>query len=191
MALNLPLSVREAIVRATEPLRAAAPALAWVDAPRLHLTVKFLGEQPASMVSGLTDVLADVAARHRPFTLDLKGVGAFPNFRRARVVWLGVDADPRLELLQHDVESYCERIGHAVEGRPFRPHLTLARVRRPLPESTLRSLARAARSVSYHTEVDVSSIDLMRSRLEPQGARYELVRALTLGASTTSLERES
>lgn len=191
MALNLPLPMREEIVRATAPLREAAPELAWIDAPRLHLTLKFLGEQPDGADGAVMEVLAEVAARHRPFVLDLNGIGAFPNFRRARVVWLGVAPEPRLELLQHDVERFCERIGHAVEGRPFRPHLTLARVRKPLPEETLRALARAARSVSHHTEVDVSSIDLMRSTLDRRGARYELVRALTLGTGTTSMQRES
>ena len=63
----------------------------------------------------------------------LQGIGAFPNFRRARVVWIGVEQEPRLELLHHDLELACEQEGFEVEGRPFRPHITLARVRVPLP----------------------------------------------------------
>jgi len=180
--VNLPPSTRSAITQAAEPLRAAAPGLAWIDEARLHLTVKFLGEQPPSAVPALVEGLNRVASRHRSFALDLKGIGAFPNFRRARVVWMGVELEPRLELVHHDVESHCERLGHEVEGRPFRPHLTLARVKGRADESTLRALARAARAVSFETEVHVTTIDLMRSTLDARGARYDLVHPATLGA---------
>ena len=92
--------------------------------------------------------------------MTLGGIGAFPNFRRARVVWMGVAQDPRLELLHHDIEVACEAFGFEVEGRPFRPHLTLARVKQPLPEERVRALARAAKRIEYHTEFIVHSIDL-------------------------------
>lgn len=182
VALNLDPAVREAIAAAVAPLREAAPGLAWVAADRLHLTLKFLGERADEAVPELRGTLEDLARRHRPFGLDLKGVGAFPNFRRARVVWLGVDAEPRLELLQHDVEERLAAIGYELEGRPFRPHLTLARVRRPEHESVMRELARAARAVGFHTEVDVTSVDLMRSTLGASGSRYDLLHAAPLAA---------
>lgn len=176
--------MRADVLDALAPLRDAAPALGWVDSARLHLTVKFLGERHPGAVDALMAALRDVGGRHAPFTLDLKGVGAFPNFRRARVVWLGIEPEPRLELLHHDVESWCERLGYEVEGRAFRPHLTLARVKAGTGEDTLRALARAAREVRYEAGVGVTTIDLMRSTLEPRGSRYELLYSAPLGALT-------
>jgi RNA 2',3'-cyclic 3'-phosphodiesterase len=183
IAVNLPLSVREQLVQATTPLRAAAPELSWIDAERLHLTLKFIGDADEGAVDPLVRALDDLATRHRPFALDLKGVGAFPNFRRARVVWMGIEDQPRLELLQHDVEEHCATLGYEVEGRPFRPHLTLARVRATVPERTLRELARSARRVDHHTEVDVTSIDLMQSTLGARGSRYDMLHEAPLGAA--------
>jgi len=138
----------------------------------LHLTLKFLGEQPEEIVARLQPALEAVASRHRLLTMALGGLGAFPNFRRARVVWLGVGQDPRLELLHHDVEVECEKLGFEVEGRPFRPHLTLARVRQPLAAERARVLSREAKRIGYQTESVVHSIDLMRSVSSAEGPSY-------------------
>ena len=182
VAVNLPAEVRDAVAAAAQPLVTAAPAIAWVSTDRLHLTVKFLGDCSVDAVPALGAALDGVALRHREFALDLKDVGAFPNFRRPRVVWMGVEHAARLELLQHDVERACEELGHELEGRPFRPHLTLARVRTPLPPTTARALARAARAVRFHHEVSVTSIDLMRSTLGATGSRYDRLHAASLRA---------
>ena len=110
----------------------------------------------------------------------LAGMGAFPNFRRARVVWMGVEQDPRLELLHHDVEVACETLGFEVDGRPFRPHLTLARVKDRLPEERARALSRAARRVDFNADVVVRSLDLMRSELGPGGSTYSTIASAPL-----------
>lgn len=172
LAINLPAPVRLEIEAATTALRETAPELAWVTANRLHLTLKFLGEQPPERVDELQDALAAVAGRHRELMVTLGGVGAFPNFRRARVVWMGIMQEARLELLHHDIELACERLGFELEGRPFRPHLTLARVKHALPEERLRALSRVARQTDYRTDFIVRSIDLMDSVTGPSGPTY-------------------
>ena len=172
VAINLPAEARREVAQAIEPLRAAAPELAWVREHLVHLTLKFLGEQPAEMVSRLQEALSDVAAHHRELIMDLHGIGAFPNFRRARVVWLGIEPEGRLELLHHDLEVACEQLGFEVEGRPFRPHLTLARVKHALAEPAARALAKAAKAVDFQSEVVVRAIDLMQSELSSAGSTY-------------------
>jgi 2'-5' RNA ligase len=113
--------------------------------------------------------------------MNLGGVGAFPNFRRARVVWMGVESDPRLELLHHDLEVACGDAGFEVEGRPFRPHITLARVRAPLALDRARPFARAARRVAYAASEEVRALGLLESTLGSGGARYRRVHAASLG----------
>lgn len=172
LAINLPAETRSELARATEGLRASAPSLSWVGEARIHLTLKFLDEQPPEMVERLQDMLAVVTTRHRELLMKVDGIGAFPNFRRARVVWIGVNADPRLELLHHDLEVACETLGFELDGRPFRPHVTLARVRHPLDEPAARALARAAKAVDFRAEFIARSIDLMRSELSSSGSSY-------------------
>lgn len=175
VAINLPAEVRRDVAAAVEPLRAAAPALAWVREPLIHLTLKFLGEQPAELVSRLQQSIDGVVAQHRELVMELEGIGAFPNFRRARVVWLGIMPEPRLELLHHDLEVACERLGFEVDGRPFRPHLTLARAKHPLAEPDARALSRAAKQVDFRSDFVVRSVDLMQSELSANGSTYTVL----------------
>ena len=182
VAINLPEAVKDMVHEATGPLRESAPWVAWTPAAKLHLTVKFIGDREDTAVPALAEEIASAVSPHAPIELSMGGIGAFPNLRRAHVVWMGIEPHPRLELLHHDVEQACERQGIEVEGRPFRPHLTLGRIaRRPDPDA-LRELARARRHVTLRTEIRVDSVDLMRSELRPDGARHTLVAAAPLRA---------
>jgi 2'-5' RNA ligase len=172
LAINLTPQVRREVSAATAVLRECAPKASWVDESLLHLTLKFLGEQPEHRVDDIQAAVALVAGRHRELVMALGGIGAFPNFRRARVVWMGIAQEARLELLHHDVEIECEKLGIEVEGRPFRPHLTLARVKHSLTEGEVKALARAARETDYRTDFIVRSIDLMRSDATATGPAY-------------------
>jgi RNA 2',3'-cyclic 3'-phosphodiesterase len=182
LAINPPDDVRRAIIDGTASLREVAPDVRWVDEARLHLTLKFLGEQPEDATPRLCEAMDGVTRRHRAFAMQVADVGAFPNFRRARVVWMGIRHEPRLELLHHDVEVACEKLGFEVEGRSFRPHLTLARVRDDVPEGTLRALARSAKRVTFTATAPVDRVDLMRSNPGRDGARYECLHAAHLRA---------
>lgn len=172
LAINIPTDVRLEIHAASAGLRAQEPTIAWIAEPLLHLTLKFLGETPNERFDDVCAAVANVAGRHREFLLRFGGIGAFPNFRRARVVWMGIEQEARLELLHHDVEVACDALGFEIEGRPFRPHLTLARLKTPLPEDRLRQLSRAAKQIDFQTECIVRSIDLMQSTLSSSGPTY-------------------
>lgn len=180
LAINLPPDVQREVAAATVALRECAPELGWVRESKVHLTLKFLGDQPDDSVEPIGAAIAAVTARHRELVMTIGGVGAFPNFRRARVVWMGVEQDPRLELLHHDVEIACESLGFEVEGRPFRPHLTLARVRHQLPTERLRPFVRQARRTDFTTDVLVRSIDVMQSELSVAGSAYTMLASAAL-----------
>ena len=180
-AIELGEEVLDLLEEITLSLQAAAPELAWVARDKRHLTLKFLENVEESDVPKLTAAADRAAARHAPLAMTVREVGAFPNFRRARVVWMGVEQDARLELLHHDLELACEHEGFEIEGRPFRPHITLARVRAPLSVDRLRALSRAARSVRARGTVRVECITLFESTLASSGARYRRVHAAPLG----------
>lgn len=180
VAINLAPTLRDAAHAAAAELREVLPGAGWVPPERLHLTVKFLDEQPESRVDELARALGRAAARHAPMSLRLEGAGAFPNLRRPRVVWIGVAPDPRLELLHHDVEEHLATLGVEVEGRPFRPHLTLGRLRAPASPDQVRALAQAARRVRFREESLVESLDLMHSVPGRGGPRYDRLAAAPL-----------
>lgn len=184
IALNFPDETRRALHDASAALRDAVPrGVSWVRPDGLHLTLKFLGEVEEARVAEVAAALGRVAAAHAPVRLVVAGVGAFPSLARPRVVWAGVDPTPRLELLQHDVEAACAELGFEVEGRAFRPHVTLGRVRPGTRASdarveSLRALAAAASQATPSADVLVPTLDLMGSVLMPGGARHEAVARL-------------
>lgn len=164
------------------PLRDLEPALRWTPADRLHLTVKFLGACAPDQIAVIGAALRDVARNHAGVPLVVRGAGAFPTLRRPRVVWAGVEPSPRLELLQHDVETALAAAGFPLEGRAFRPHVTLARVPAPLPPERARSLARLLRQFTWDHEGAVSSLDLMQSSLTQDAPRYRCLDSVPLRA---------
>jgi 2'-5' RNA ligase len=165
---------------ATKSMRDAAARLSWVTEERLHLTMEFLGDQPESAVAELEAAIARAAEGHAPVTLSLHGLGAFPNLRSPRIVWMGVEPDPKLELLQHDLASACAELGYEREARTFRPHITLGRARTPVRAEAARALQTAARAVDWSATVEGVSVDIMESRLLPGGAQYCVVAAIPL-----------
>ena len=147
------------------------------------LAVRFIGERVASSVAEIGRALDVAVQRHAVAPLTIGGIGALPTFRRARVIWMGIAPDPRLELLHHDIESACVALGMEAEGRPFRPHLTLARVPVGTEASVLRDLSRAARPVHYGETIDAFAVDLMASEAVPGGRQYTLLHSSPLGAA--------
>ena len=182
IAINLPAAVRDAVATQTAPLRLAAPRESWVTAERLHATVRFLGEVEPPFVAQLGVALNAAARRVDPIPLEIATLGAFPVWKRARVIWAGVGYDPKLELLHHDIETACIALGLDVEGRPFRPHVTLARLREPGGE-VARAIFQAARGIRIHHAMSLDSIDIMQSTLTPTGPTYERLAAIPLGRS--------
>ncbi|HSJ05746.1 MAG TPA: RNA 2',3'-cyclic phosphodiesterase [Longimicrobiales bacterium] len=181
VAINIPAAERAALHASLAPIRERQIPVRWTDPDALHLTLKFLGEIDGSEIAALDAALRDVAARHAQLDMDIGGFGAFPSLRRATVLWVGIAAEPRLMALQRDTELALSRLGYPREQRPFRPHITIARLHgggRPA------DVQRLAGMNDYSSRVTVTSIDLMRSQLSPAGARYDVLMRATLGAGT-------
>jgi 2'-5' RNA ligase len=117
--------------------------------------------------------MGEAAARHRAHLLEIDGIGAFPSMRKPAVVWAGILPDPRLELLHHDIEEACAALGFELDGRPFRPHVTLGRVRRGGRPPDASALAEVGGNVRPRAEFMVESVDLMLSKQEVSGSSYE------------------
>jgi 2'-5' RNA ligase len=172
VAINFPADLREALWRAAQPLREAGFPIRWVGPEELHLTLKFLGEVAADREPELVACLDAAVRGAKPFVLPVGGFGAFPTASRPRVVWAGCEPLPALEWLQHRVEHEMHQLGFPLEGRAFRPHLTLGRARRDTRAADFRELEDRLNALAFAAEALVSSVDLMQSHLTPGGAHY-------------------
>lgn len=138
VALAPPDDAKDELARALRPAYDAYPRLRWNRIEDWHLTLAFLGELPVASVPALRPPLADLAAARRPLALGLRGGGHFDE----RVLWSGIDGDlTGLHLLATEVRDLVKECGIPFEGRPLRPHLTLARARRDDTGSVLESAA--------------------------------------------------
>lgn len=171
-ALPVPDPVRALAAR----VQAQAPELkaSWVAREGLHLTLAFLGSQPAGLVPALGDAARQVAARHRPFSLTTAGPGGFPRLGAARVLWLGCRPEAALEALAADLRAALADRDVPFDRNPFRPHLTLARLKKP---GDLSGLAQDFPGVAF----PVKAFILYQSLLTPAGSRYLALESGFLG----------
>lgn len=115
-----------------EPRRDADPALRWTRPEGWHVTLSFMAEVPAERLLRLEENLAEVAARARPFHVELAGGIAFPDAARARVLGLAAAPEDPLSALSASCRSAASRAGVEADGARFVGHLTLARINRGL-----------------------------------------------------------
>ena len=178
VALRFPKSVRTRVWDATSPLRCTDLSVRWAPMEQLHITVRFLGDVAAPAVDEVDGRLAAAARDRGPFTLSLGGVGAFPSMKHPRVVWMGARPCAGITELHRSVEAALEKCGFDPEGRPFRPHITLGRVRTPRRGEASpidpRELARAAEAIGFRMDVHLTHLYLMRSRLGAGGAEHSV-----------------
>ncbi|NIS79381.1 MAG: RNA 2',3'-cyclic phosphodiesterase [Anaerolineales bacterium] len=148
-------------------------AIRWVRPETIHLTLKFLGNVAPTRLSAVKASTEEVATGHSPFAFAVSSFGCFPNFRRPRTLWLGVQ-DPlnRLSSIHFDLEEAFSRLGFSKEGRAFHPHLTLGRVKRHVRGEVARTLSEGLEQVKIGDlgRVEAREICVMRSDLLPSGA---------------------
>lgn len=183
VAIELTDDLLKSLARLQERLERQAPhrAVRWVRSGGIHLTLKFLGDVPKARVPRIIEALELACRGVAPFSFDVAGLGCFPNPRRPRVVWVGVqEPTGALARLHKAVEQELRGLGFVPEKRPFSPHLTLGRVRRNVSSTERQRLGALIEKVDVGKlgRMPVASVSLIRSDLRPTGAVYtELARA--------------
>ena len=180
IAIDLPGATRDRIEALISELRREVPDVRWAGIDGIHLTLKFLGEVGENRLPALAQILGRrAAALSGGFTVGVRGVGTFGGTSRPRVAWCGVvDPEGALARLAADVEEGCAGLGFPREGRPFHPHLTLARIK---VASRGLAPALAARADLDLGGFEVTSYHLFQSRLQSGGAKYLRLAECRLG----------
>ena len=180
VAIDLDEQIRQKILRFMEGVSGFAPDVRWMKPQALHLTLKFIGEFPEHKLEGLKAALANV--RSERFDLAFSGTGFFPSAKSARVFWIGVIADERLQKLAPAVDDAVAKLGIERETRAYTPHLTLARARSGKPSrgkddklnnrfEKLRERLEKMAQPEFGT-MTAREFYLYQSKLSPKGSEY-------------------
>ncbi|MEC8857715.1 MAG: RNA 2',3'-cyclic phosphodiesterase [Chloroflexota bacterium] len=156
----------------------------WVRPEGIHLTLKFMGDIPAATAERVLEALLPVTAGFNSFQLSISGLGVFPNSRRPRVLWAGLDGGLKsLSELHMAVDEAVGKLGLPKDQRPFSPHLTLGRVRRDAAEGQLQKIGEAMSSTKIPSVPAwlADTVNLMRTELDPAGSRHYLMGSAPIG----------
>lgn len=181
IAVELPASIQQEVAALQASLRATGADVKWVEPQNLHLTLKFLGNVEETRIAPLIEALRAATLPHAPCTLHLEGIGAFPNIRSPRVIWVGVSqGQPPLTALAQAVEQACVGLGFPAQERPFSAHLTIGRIRsRDRLAHLIKQLQVAEFCASHPAPAD--HLTLFQSVLSPKGPTYTPLAKIPLG----------
>jgi 2'-5' RNA ligase len=176
IAIDLNPEIRRMLEQVTRQLRdrLVDVPIRWVPAENIHLTLMFLGDVSVKNLEILKKVLQNEASSHHSFELSVGSLGAFPNNRHARVLWVGVEAPAELVNVQRGIETAVSRLGYAREERPFSAHLTVGRISRNATSKDIHLISEVLEStkVGFLGVAQVDAIHLLKSDLKPTGAIY-------------------
>ena len=180
ISISIPEEIKKGLSAIQDRLKKSGADVSWTKPDGMHLTLKFLGEIPVDVlgdkgenkISDIETALNIAVAGIGPFTLDVSGIGVFPDIRRPRVVWIGLTEDGHnLTKLQRGIERELEQAGFPAEKRKFTPHLTLGRIRSYKRLEQLMNFMEEGKNAGYDN-FTVSNVHLMKSDLRPEGAVY-------------------
>ena len=184
VGLDIPHQIRSRIEKYMQSVRELAPDARWVRVESLHVTLKFIGESPEGRVRAVEEALSQV--KSSTFQIEFKDAGFFPSPKSARIFWIGIHAPDALPHLASAIDEKLEQLGIPKEGKPYKPHLTLARApergggrcfhllqQRLLPDEPLQFGTMTAREFF-----------LYKSELLRGGARYTKLKGFRLDGSS-------
>ena len=188
LAIELPEPIQRKIGEVQGGLRLSHADVRWTDPEKIHVTLKFFGNIEESRIDPIFKSIDEPILNTLPFSLKVRGVGAFPHLKNPRVIWIGlVDEKEALTSLQKQIETYLEKIGFQPEGRPFRPHLTLGRMKSNRGKEELVGRMEKHREEEFGI-LKVERVILFKSDLRPSGPIYTPLREMRLGERNNSTE---
>jgi 2'-5' RNA ligase len=183
VAVCLPAEVRARLEQYGKELKSLGLHGSYPKAESFHLTLRFLGNIPEQKVDEIGTALERAVTGIAPFQLEVRGLWVFPNLSSPRVVWMGFEQSEPLAVLQARVGQVLADLQFPPEDRPFRPHLTLTRLKSKDNLRALQSYLKEVGPSATAGTVPVDEVVLFRSDLEPDGARHTRLRAARLEGS--------
>lgn len=179
IAIAIPDHIRESIGDFQNRLRKTGANVKWIRPESIHITLKFLGDVPVEGIDDIAEMVQKAVRQRGPFEVSVGGVGTFPNDRRPRVLWIGVEkGSESISDIARGIDGALSELGYEREKRKYSAHLTIGRVRSP---KGIDSAITTMHSDGFEWETfHVGSVDVMKSQLLPTGAVYTKLREIKL-----------
>jgi 2'-5' RNA ligase len=186
VAVPLPDELKEQLVVVQRQIaRQCGRVARWLPPEAMHITLEFLGDVPRWVLADLPDAIEEAVDGFRSFDLSTAGIGAFPSWRNPKVVWIGLEGETRgLENLRKRITNELRTFSFANDPRPFKPHLTLGRVRNGIDPAMLKKLQSFAPGYRVDPQqFTINRVALFRSLLSPEGATHVEIAGWDLAAN--------
>lgn len=150
----------------------------YVPSKNMHFTLKFFGNIDLEMIDKISKSIEKVIKNYEPFGLKIKGSGAFPNEKRIKVIWIGIEENPELKSLQKELDHEFNKLGFNLE-RNYISHLTIGRMKSGRNKNQVQNKIKKYRDYEVG-DMCVRKIYLKKSTLTPNGPIYENIKEFNL-----------
>lgn len=173
IAVNLNDVIKSEIDELLTGVREKYRNVKWVKTDNLHITLKFLGDTPVEKVEAIEKVLANTVLNIKAFSIELGGLGVFPDLKRPRVIWIGVsEGRDSLIYIRDVIEEGLYKLNIPKESQSFKSHITLGRIKKF--ERNIKNILKEIK-MDYSGRQEIKSLELMKSTLTPGGPVYEIL----------------
>lgn len=171
IAIEIPSDIKEEIARFQEETASAGFQVRWVKSQNIHVTLKFIGEIPETLVHQVIKDVFEEPSLGEKFQITIGGTGVFPNIRKPRILWVGITSgENEITQLTNRLEERLALLNIPKEKRPFHPHLTLGRFKKSHRINNLGNFISS--DILCAGSFTVNAVKLMKSVLKPSGAEY-------------------
>ena len=171
IAIQIPEEIKTAIGGIIDVLKKSGTDVRWVKQENIHVTLQFLGETDEALIPEISEALKKRLSSYPPFYITIAHVGCFPDKRRPRVIWVGIEESASLINLYKDITDEMSRFGYQKEERNFTAHLTIGRIK---SNKNIHALFERFDEISTtnFSDFSVQHVTLMKSELNSSGAKY-------------------
>ena len=180
IAIDLPEHVKKEIGELLNILKKYDADIKWLLPENIHLTLKFLGATPESLVARIREALLPLVSSYEPFYITIQSTGVFPSKKYPRIIWIGIVDSDILKELRDRIEIAMSLLGFLREDKKFHPHLTLGRVRAQRGMISLMEELDLFHDKQFGS-FRVDQVKLMKSELKQKGAEYRCLHTIPLG----------
>lgn len=180
IAIEIPETIRKSISDIIDGLKKSGSDVKWVADENIHITLQFLGETEESVIPAIKEALDKILAPYSPFYIKITDIGCFPDRRRPRVIWVGMEESQTLINLRKDIAEELVKFGYQKEERGFTPHVTIGRVKSNKNMNKLLKRIDEVKTTRF-SDFQAQHITLMKSELKPSGAKHYSLAEIPFG----------
>jgi 2'-5' RNA ligase len=174
VAINLDQEIKERIADLYEKFPPHVLKAKFVPKDNIHVTLKFIGEKRDDDINDIIETLKHSHDDINPFSIHIRGLGAFPHAYAPKIIWVGAD-EPKITELAQSIEDHLSTIGIKKEQKPYKAHITFARVRALYKKKDVNDIIESLSDTDIGIQ-DVSSFSLVKSTLTPKGPIYKTIK---------------